>query len=96
MRPSEALDQNREAIRQLVAQSGMANPRLFGSVAHGDDVEGSDLDILVDPSPESSLLDLAKLQVQIERRLGVKADVLTPKSLPEKFRERVLAESVPV
>jgi hypothetical protein len=96
MRPSEALPKHREAIRQLVLEAGMANPRVFGSVLHGDDEEGSDLDLLVDPAPRTSLMDLAGLQIEIEARTGVKVDLLTPKCLPLKFRQRVLDEAQPV
>jgi uncharacterized protein len=87
---------HRDAIRRMVLQSGMANPRVFGSAAAGEDGENSDLDLLVDPSPETSLLDLARLQVEIEAAVGVKVDLLTPKSLPPSFRERVLTEAIPV
>ncbi len=96
MKPSEALPKHREAIRQLVLEAGMANPRVFGSVLHGDDEEGSDLDLLVDPAPRTSLMDLAGLQIEIEARTGVKVDLLTPMCLPLKFRQRVLEEAQPV
>jgi predicted nucleotidyltransferase len=96
MRPSEVLPQHRETIRQLVLQAGMANPRVFGSVLRGDDEDGSDLDLLVDPAPRTSLLDLAGLQIEIEAQTGVKVDLLTPNSLPAKFRQRVLEEAQPV
>jgi hypothetical protein len=96
MRPSEILPQHRETIRQLVLEAGMANPRVFGSVLRGEDSEDSDLDILVDPAPRTSLLDLAGLQIELEGRTGVKVDLLTPMCLPEKFRQKVLEEAVPV
>lgn len=96
MKPSEVLPIHRDAIRRLVLDSGMANPRLFGSVIHGDDTEGSDLDLLVDPTSETSLLDIAKLQLELEAKVGIKVDVLTPKFLPLSFRAKVLAEAVPV
>jgi hypothetical protein len=96
MRPSEVLPQHRDTIRQLVLESDMTNPRVFGSVLHGDDVDGSDLDLLVDPAPRTSLLDLAGLQIEIEARTGVKVDLLTPGCLPMKFRQRVLEEARPV
>jgi hypothetical protein len=96
MRPSEILPQHRDAIRRMVLDSGMANPRLFGSVVRGDDADGSDLDLLVDPSPETSLLDIAKLQLEIEAAVGIKVDVRTPRFLPVSFRDKVLAEAVPV
>jgi predicted nucleotidyltransferase len=66
---------------------------VFGSVLHGDDEEGSDLDILVDPSPRASLLDMAGLQIKLEKALGVKVDVRTPGELHPRFREKVLAEA---
>jgi predicted nucleotidyltransferase len=71
----------------------MANPRVFGSVLRGEDTEGSDLDILVDPAPRTSLLDLAGLQIDIEAQTGAKIDLLTPGCLPVKFRQRVLDEA---
>lgn len=96
MRPSQVLPEYRDAIRRMVLDSGMANPRLFGSIIHGDDAEDSDLDLLVDPSPQTSLLDIAKLQIEIEATVGIKVDLRTPKFLPVNFREKVLAEAVPV
>ena len=90
------MPQHRDAIRRMVLSSGMANPRLFGSIVHGDDIEGSDLDLLVDPSPETSLLDIAKLQLELEAAVGIKVDVRTPRFLPASFRDEVLAEAVPV
>lgn len=96
MRPSEALAQHRETIRRLVAEAGMANPRVFGSVLRGEDTEESDLDLLVDPAPKTSLLDLAGLQLEFELQTGIKVDLLTPNSLPSKFRQRVLNEAMPV
>ena len=68
----------------------------LGSVAHGTDGENSDLNILIDPTPKTSLMDVAKIQVELEGLLGVKVDVLTPNALPDSFRHIVLAEAVPV
>jgi predicted nucleotidyltransferase len=93
MRPSEILPLHRETIRQLVLEAGMANPRVFGSVLHGNDGEGSDLDLLVDPAPRTSLLDLAGLQIEIETRTGIKIDLRTPAELHPRFRCKVLAEA---
>ncbi|RYE62089.1 MAG: nucleotidyltransferase, partial [Rhizobiaceae bacterium] len=51
MRPSEALEKNRGVIREIVARRQVFNARVYGSVLRGEDHAGSDLDILVDPSP---------------------------------------------
>ena len=96
MRPSTALESHRQTIVQIVESHNALNPRIFGSVAHGTDGENSDLDILIDPTPKTSLMDVAKIQVELEGLLGVKVDVLTPNALPDSFRHIVLAEAVPV
>jgi len=96
MRPSLALQQNRDAIRAVVERHRARNARVFGSVLRGDDHEGSDLDLLIDPTAETTLMDVARIQVELESLLGVSVDVLTPKALPDKFRLFVLTEAQPV
>ena len=96
MKPSVALDQKRGAVREAASRFRAANLRVFGSVLRGDDRNGSDLDLLVDPLPGATLFDLGGLQVELEELLGVRVDLLTPGDLPPKFRDRVLAEAVPV
>jgi len=93
MRPSEILPRHREAIRQLVLEAGMANPRVFGSVLRGEDREDSDLDILVDPAPRASLLAMEMLQSRLASVIGVKVDLRTPEEIHPKFRDKVLAEA---
>ena len=96
MRPSVALDMKRSAVREAVNRFRTANPRVFGSVLHGTDRDGSDLDLLVDALPGATLLDLGGLQDDLESLLGVPVDLLTPGDLPPKFRAKVLAEAQPV
>ncbi|MBI3117569.1 MAG: nucleotidyltransferase family protein [Candidatus Hydrogenedentes bacterium] len=96
MKPSLALASHREAIRRVVEAHRGRNPRVFGSVVHGGDIDGSDLDILIDPTPDTTLLDIGAIRHELLQLLGVPVDVLTPKALPEKFRDIVLAEAVPV
>lgn len=96
MKPSEVFLQHREDIRRIVLESGMTNPRLFGSVLHGDDIDGSDLDILIDAPPRTSLLDLAKLQLALEDRIGISIDIRLPDELSTEFRQQVLAEAAPL
>lgn len=96
MKPSEALSTHRDELREIVTRYGALRPRIFGSAVRGEDTEGSDLDLLVDPTPRTTLMTLAAIQREAERLLGVRVDVLTPKSLPQRFRERVLLEAVPV
>lgn len=96
MRPSIALATQRNAVREMVVRFRTANPRVFGSVLHGTDQDGSDLDLLVDALPETTLLDLGDLEDALKSLLGVDVDLLTPADLPARFRTKVLAEAQPV
>jgi predicted nucleotidyltransferase len=96
MRPSVAFNLRRSAIREAASRYRTANPRVFGSVLHGTDQEGSDLDLLVDALPGATLFDLGGLQVELEELLGVPVDLRTPGDLPPKLRARVEAEAQPV
>jgi predicted nucleotidyltransferase len=96
MKPSVVLDMKRIAVREAVSRFRTANPRVFGSVLHGTDRDGSDLDLLVDTLPGATLLDLGDLEEELKSLLGVNVDLLTPGDLPAKFRAKVLAEARPV
>lgn len=96
MTPTELLAQNLQEVLQIVAAHRAAKPRVFGSVLRGDDTDNSDLDLLVDPLPGATLLDLGGIQIDLEELLGISVDVLTPGDLPMKFREQVLQEARPL
>jgi predicted nucleotidyltransferase len=93
MRPSDALETHREAIRSIALRHRVTNVRVFGSVVHGDDTDESDLDLLVEPTSETTMMDIAKIQLELALLLKVAVDVLTPRALPIKFRDQVIAEA---
>jgi uncharacterized protein len=96
MRPSEALNLHRDRIREIVLSHRVTDPRVFGSVLHGEDTENSDLDILVQPTAETTLFDIGAIQFELSELLPVAVDVLTPRALPEKFRQIVQEEAQPI
>ena len=96
MKPSDALRHREQSIRDVVARFRVRNPRVFGSVLHGTDKDGSDLDLLVDPQPGTTLFDLGGLQAELEDMLGVRVDVVTPGDLPVRIRAQVIGESRPL
>ena len=71
----------------------MSSIKVFGSVLHGDDVDGSDLDLLVEPTAQTTMFDIGGIQFEVSELLGIKVDVLTPRALPEAFRASVMAEA---
>jgi predicted nucleotidyltransferase len=78
MRISTLFYQNRDAIREIALQHRVVNVRVFGSVLHGADTDESDLDLLVDPTQETTLMDIAKIQLEVAKLLNITVDVLTP------------------
>ena len=96
MRPSEALATRRDQVIRIAAARGARSIRVFGSVLKGLDREGSDLDLLVDLPPGTSLLRIVGLQFDIEDALGVKVDLCTERELHPALKERILAEARPL
>ena len=96
MRPTHALNQHRDAVRAIALRHRVTNVRVFGSVVRGDDTEGSDLDLLVEPTQETTMMDIGAIRYELKQLLGIPVDVLTPRALPEHFRFLVLQEAIPV
>ena len=96
MKPSQALEAHREEVRQIVLAHRALNARVFGSVLRGEDTEDSDLDILVDPTKDTTLFDLGAIRYKLRNLLGVPVDILTPGALPDRFKQSVLDEAQPV
>jgi predicted nucleotidyltransferase len=96
MKPSEALNKNRVEIRRIVESHHASNARVFGSVAKGEDTDQSDLDLLIDPTNETTLFDIGAIRRKLKNLLGVTVDVLTPNALPDHFRDEVIFSSIPV
>ena len=96
MRARQALEQHREEIRRIVLAHKAENPRVFGSVATGTDDEDSDLDLLIDPTDGMSLFDLGGIYYDLEQLLLVKVDVAIARSLSGHYRDRVIAEAIPL
>ena len=95
-RPSARVEQHRASIRALVAEHHAASPRIFGSIARGDDEPGSDVDLLVDFTDEASLLGEIDLQLALADLLQVDVDVVAVDTLRGRMRARVLQEAVEV
>jgi len=96
MKPSEALAMHRAAIRRIVETHHAANARVFGSVLSGEDKAGSDLDLLIDPTPQTTLFSIGAIRHELLQLLQVPVDVVTPDALPASFRQQVLASAQPI
>jgi len=90
----ERLTAKRDAVLAAARASGARNIRLFGSVARGEEREDSDVDFLVTLETGRTLLDLARLELQLERILERPVDVVTETSLQEPLRSSAMREAV--
>lgn len=91
---NDRLFRHREEIHRLVTEHHATAPRVFGSVARGEAAGSSDVDLLVDFTPEAGLLDEIGLRLALADLLHVEVDVVASDTLRGEFRERVLREAV--
>ena len=96
MKPSMALQTFRDEIRNIALRHRVCNVRVFGSVVHGTDTDDSDLDLLVDPLPDTTLMDIGAIRFELNKLLTVPVDVVTPRALPVRFRRQVIEEALAV
>ena len=90
----EIIQQDKDAILAIAKQYRAENVRIFGSVARGDDHNGSDIDLLVDFQPGSSLFDQVALMECLTEKLGRKVDVVSARALNKYLRESVLEDAI--
>ena len=96
MRPSEALAKHRDEVLAIIARYPVSNPRVFGSVARGEDTEESDLDLVVEVEGKFSYFDMASLALELERVLGCEVDLGTARSLKPFVAEAVATDLRPL
>jgi predicted nucleotidyltransferase/DNA-binding XRE family transcriptional regulator len=90
------LRRHRRAVTNLAERRGLRNVRVFGSVARGEDRDGSDIDLLVDVDDGVGLVAIAGLARELADLLGVPVDVVPADSLKRAVRADVLAEALPL
>ncbi|QMW23037.1 nucleotidyltransferase family protein [Sandaracinobacteroides saxicola] len=96
MRPSAALALRRTEVLDLLGRFRAGNPRVFGSVARGEDRDGSDLDRLIDAAPGTTLFDLARLHNALSDLLGVPVDIATMGGMTPRLMARVQSDLKPL
>ena len=90
------LREKREEILRIAEKHGARNIRIFGSVAHGDATEASDIDLLVDTAEKTGPWFPAGLAAELEELLGQRVDVVTTNGLYWSLRRRILKEARPL
>jgi predicted nucleotidyltransferase len=96
VKPSQAFHIHRASIRDVVAAHQALNPRVFGSMARGEDTERSDFDLLVDTTESTTLFDLAAIELELERLMGISVHVTPSGTLRGELRDRILTEAASI
>ena len=84
---------HREDLVAAAAAHGVANLRVFGSVARGEDRPDSDVDLLADFPPGLSLFGLGRLEADLEGILGTRVNLIHA-DLKPGVRERVESDLI--
>lgn len=90
------VDANRGELHEVLRRHGVTNPAIFGSAARGDDQENSDVDLLVDFAPGTSIIDIIGIQRELEALLGVPVDLVPRNGLKERVRKRAQKDLLPL
>ena len=89
------LEGHEEQLKLILRRHGASRPRVFGSVARGEDREGSDLDLLVEVR-DPDYVGLEQLRAELEDELGVRVDLAVEALLRDEVREHTRREAVPL
>jgi len=92
----ELLEEYRAEIMGIARRHGVANVRVFGSVARGEARPDSDVDFLVTVSGKTSQWFPGGLVADLEELLGRPVQVVTEQGLHDLLREQVFSEAVPL
>ena len=82
-----------KSIKKELMRNGIRRASLFGSLHSGNFTEKSDIDIMIEPTNDMSLLDLAKLKRELEEIVGFRVDIITYNSLDIRYKERFISNS---
>ena len=90
------LRRRRRAIIKAAERRGATNVRVFGSSARGTDTESSDVDLLVDLSPDVGIVGLIGLEREIAEILGREVDVVPARNLKPGVAAQAFTEAIPL
>ena len=86
----------RRQVIETIKAAGGSNVRVFGSVATGQEHEGSDIDLLFHMDQPLGLMDLAGLEMELGTVLHADVDLVPDTNIRPTMRERIISEAVPL
>ena len=82
----------KKEVTPILKRRGVIKAALFGSVARGESKRNSDIDMLIKIKKNKSLLDIVRLKLELEKKLGRKVDLVEYSAIRPLFKDIILSE----
>ncbi len=83
-------------IIPILRRYGVKRAGIFGSVARGESISGSDLDLLIQVGKSTTFIKLLRLKIELEDLLKAHVDLVEYSMLKPERRDEVLSEEVKI
>jgi predicted nucleotidyltransferase len=90
------IDKIKTKIIKILKKYNIKKAGLFGSYIRGEQKESSDIDILIQPAKDMSLLDISGLKIELENVLGKKVDIISYKYIHPYLKDRILKNEIKI
>jgi uncharacterized protein len=82
-------------IVEILKRHNVKRAGVFGSYARGEQKKSSDIDILIEAADKKfSLLDQAGLEIELEKKLRKKVELITYNGINPLLKDRILKEEL--
>jgi predicted nucleotidyltransferase len=90
------IDKIKTKIIKILKKYNIKKAGLFGSYIRGEQKESSDIDILIQPAKDMSLLDISGLKIELKNVLGKKVDIISYKYIHPYLKDRILKNEIKI
>jgi predicted nucleotidyltransferase len=96
VKKSKALKILIKKIKKILEENKIQQAGIFGSYARGEQRKESDIDILIQPAKDMSLLDISGLKIELEKILGKKVDIVSYNYIHPYLKNKILESEVKI
>lgn len=86
----------KQKIVPVLQKNGVISSSIFGSYARGEERPNSDIDLLVEMAPNSTIIDLSGLKQDLEEALSKKVDVVTTGAINSRLKPYIEKDLVSI
>ncbi len=86
----------KKKIVPILKKNGIRKAGIFGSYVRGDYKKRSDIDILIQPPRDMSLLKFVHVKHELEEKLNKKVDLVSYRGIHPFLKNQILKEEVKI